>query len=147
VEFCIVVGVFLSFALYLPRAAHVRLTPFSTTADEHIRERLPQDLQGEPVLCCGLEGELFFGAEPELERHLAAIEEALGADEARVLVLVLERARNPDAAFLSLLRAFHGRMQQRGLALFLCGVQPDLKRALASTGLTAAIGGGRICYE
>jgi SulP family sulfate permease len=62
----------------------------------------------------------------------------------RVVLLVLKRARNPDAAFLTLLRAFLGPLRQRGVALILCGVQPDLDRALASTGLDVQIGAGRL---
>jgi sulfate permease, SulP family len=146
VEFCIVIGVFLSFVLYVPRAAQVRLTPLTLTPEDHFRKRLPADPPCDRLLCYDLEGELFFGAEPELEKHLVAIERA-ARGEVRVVLLVLERARNPDAAFLRLLDTFHGRLQQRGVALLLCGVQSDLAAALATTGVDIRIDGSRLFCE
>jgi SulP family sulfate permease len=146
VEFCIVIGVFLSFVLYVPRAAQVRMTQLTLTPEHHFRKRLSADPPCDRLLCYDLEGELFFGAEPELEKHLAAIERAARA-ETRVVLLVLERARNPDAAFLRLLEKFHGQLQQRGVALILCGVQSDLAEALGATGVDARIDGSRIFFE
>jgi SulP family sulfate permease len=133
VEFCIVIGVFLSFVLYVPRAAQVRLDgPMHDVADGR-------------VLCYTLEGELFFGAEPDLEKHLAAIADA-ARGEVRVVILDLQRARNPDAAFLSLLEALTARLRPR-VFLLLCAVQPDLGRALARTGLDNRIGPGCIFHD
>src|SRR5262249_53926534 len=130
VEFCIVIGVFLSFVLYVPRAAQVRLAQLTRTADGRIREPQEGEAARDRLLCYHLEGELFFGVEPELEKHLAAIEGAVGG-EARVVVLALDRARNPDAAFLGLLESFHARLNGRAV-LLLCGVRPDLRQALAA---------------
>jgi SulP family sulfate permease len=139
VEFCIVIGVFLSFVLYVPRAAQAKMAQLTRTPDQRLRERLPGDPLCDRLLIYDLEGELFFGAEPELEKHLLAVEQAARGD-VRVVILVLRRARNPDAAFLNLLKALHARLQGRDVALLLCGVQSDLKRALAVTGLDARIG-------
>ena len=60
------------------------------------------------------------------------------------MILVLHRARNPDAAFLNLLEDFNARLRQRDIALILAGVQPDLRRALAGIGLDARIGVSQI---
>src|SRR5262249_45763266 len=65
VEFCIVIGVFLSFVLYVPRAAQVRMAQLTQTPQQLIRERLPDDPSCDRLLLYHLEGELFFGAEPE----------------------------------------------------------------------------------
>src|SRR5262249_55674707 len=116
------------------------------TPEYHARERLRADPPCDRLICYNLEGELFFGAEPELENHLAAIEQA-ARGEVRVVLLVLERARNPDAAFLRLLATVHGQLHQRGVALLLCGVQPDLAAALRTTGADARIDGPRIFCE
>jgi SulP family sulfate permease len=140
VEFCVVIGVFLSFVLYVPRAAQAKMAQLTRTPDQHLRERLPADPSCDRLLIYDLEGELFFGAEPELEKHLAAVEQAARGD-VRVVILVLRRAHNPDAAFLGLLRKLHARLRGRDVALLLCGVQPDLERALAVTGLDARAGG------
>ncbi len=143
VEFCIVIGVFLSFVLYVPRAAQVRLTQFTLTPDLGFRERLPGDPPCDRLKVYNLEGELFFGAEPDLQKHFVTMGQEAG-DEVRVVLLVLKRARNPDAAFLRLLEAFHRDLRRRDVSLLLCGVQPDLSQALAGTRLDARIGAERI---
>jgi SulP family sulfate permease len=143
VEFCILIGVFLSFVLYVPRAAQARMAHLTRTPDHHLRERRPGDPTCDRLLIYDLEGELFFGAEPELEKHFRAIEHAANGD-VRVVILVLRRARNPDAAFLNLLNGLHAGLQRRDVALILCGVQDELGRALAATDLGARLGSDHI---
>ena len=100
VEFCILIGIFLSFVLYVPRAAKVHLTELTLTPERVIRERLPEDAPCARMLLFSLEGELFFGSAPELEDHLAAIDQRAGPG-VRVVVLRLKRVRNPDAVCLA----------------------------------------------
>jgi SulP family sulfate permease len=152
VEFCIVIGVFLSFVLYVPRAAQVRMVQLTVTPEQRIRERVLGDPPCDRLLLYGLEGELFFGAEPELDKHFAVIEQTAIADhfgaatdiernhKVRAVILVLHRARNPDAAFLTLLEDLNSHLRQRDIVLVLAGVQPDLSRALKGSGLEARIG-------
>jgi len=139
VEFCILIGVFLSFALYIPRAARVRLSRLTWDARGQVREGGLAEPGCGRMVWYDLEGELFFGAAPEVENHLATIERTLPA-EGRVVVLYLKRAHNPDAAFLSLLIDFHRRLSKRKVALILAGVREDLAAGLRSTGLDAVIG-------
>jgi sulfate permease, SulP family len=146
VEFCIVIGVFLSFVLYVPRAAQVRMARLTRTSDHRVRERLPTDSTCDSILMYDLEGELFFGAEPALDRHFTAIDHA-AHHPVRVVILVLKRARNPDAAFLKLLETLRAQLRRRDVALLLCGVQPDLGKALRATGLDVRIGIPRIFRE
>ena len=143
VEFCIVIGVFLSFVLYVPRAARVRMTQLIRTAENGLRERKAGEPACERLLIYHLEGEVFFGTEPELKHHFAIIEQA-AREKVAAVILVLERARNPDAAFLNLLRALDSHLRQRHVALLLCGVESDLVRALAVTGIESQIGARRI---
>ena len=86
---------------------------------------------------------MFFGAEPELQQQLVTVETA-ARGEVRAVLLILERARNPDAAFLSLLKKLEGNLRQRNISLLLCGVEADMGKALAGTGLEARIGADRI---
>ncbi len=143
VELCIVIGVFLSFALYVPRAARVRMVPLTPTREDGVRERRNGDPSHERLLAFGLEGEMFFGAEAELVKHFETIDRSVNGKVA-ALVLSLRRARNCDASFLSLLRGMQENFRERGVTLLLCGVQSDMMSALAATGLDAQIGANRI---
>jgi SulP family sulfate permease len=153
VEFCVVSGVFLSFVLYVPRAAQVRMLQLALTPQQRIRERLAGDPVCDRLLIFSLEGDLFFGTEPELEKHFGVIKQEVEGifiherQKNGVLILALDRTRNPDAAFLSLLEAFHQSLQQRKITLLLAGVQLDLKMALTAIGLDARIGMKRIFCE
>jgi SulP family sulfate permease len=139
VEFCIVIGVFLSFALYVPKAAQVRLTPLVATSAGELREKQPDDVCDPRVLAYELDGELFFGAEVELARHIESIDRS-AVGEVSAVVLFLGRARNPDAGFLTVLRGLEANLRSRGIQLLLAGVQTDLMMCLTSTRLAQAFG-------
>jgi SulP family sulfate permease len=129
IEFCVLIGVFLSFLLTVPRAGRMLLTEFIVAPDGGIHERLPDDAPCERILIFGFEGEMFFGASGALETHFAAIEERIGPRTA-VLVLRVKRARNPDAVGVTLLEHFIDRMQARGLHVLLCGVREEFANKL-----------------
>jgi SulP family sulfate permease len=146
VEFCVLIGVFLSFVLYIPRAAQVRLGECVLGEGQRVQERAPGRPRSPGLRLYYLEGELFFGSSPDLEEHLATIERDLDGQTC-VVVLFLKRARNPDAAFLGLLGAFHRRLQNRDVVLILAGVGDDLRAALRSTGLATRLGAGQVVLE
>jgi SulP family sulfate permease len=146
VEFCILIGVFLSFVLYVPRASRLHRTELILTPERVIRERVPADPVCDRLLIYNLEGELFFGSAPDLERHLGVIEHRC-RPTTRVVVLRLKRARNPDAVCLGLLEDFFIRMDQRKIVVLLCGVRRDLYKVLRNTGLNTKIGAERIFRE
>src|SRR5262245_18067307 len=50
VEFCILIGVFLSFVLYVPRAAQVRLTQLGRSGENGMRERRPGETDCDRLL-------------------------------------------------------------------------------------------------
>ena len=72
VEFCILIGVFLSFVLYVPRAAGAHLNEFTLTPERIVRERIATDPPCDRILLYNLEGELFFGSAASLEKQLAS---------------------------------------------------------------------------
>ena len=139
IEFCVLVGVLMSFLLTVPRAGRMLLTEFVLTPDGGLHERLPDDVPCPRILVFGLEGEMFFGASAALEAHFASIEERIGEDT-RVLVLRVKRARNPDAVGLTLLEDFLHRVKARGVHVLLCGVRADLAEKLDRTGISAHLG-------
>jgi sulfate permease, SulP family len=139
VEFCILIGIFLSFVLYVPRAARVHITELVMTPERVIRERISTDVPCGRIRIFSLEGELFFGAAPELEEHLDAVAEAAQGG-VRVVVLRLKRARNPDAVCLSVLDRFIDRMQKARVTVLLCGVRPDFMKVIDSSDLLGRLG-------
>jgi SulP family sulfate permease len=143
IEFCVLIGVFLSFVLYVPRAARVHLTELVVTSDRVIRERLPADVPCSRIHIYSLEGEFFFGAAPELEQHLESIADA-AEKGARVVILRLKRVRNPDAVCMHVLDRFVERMEAAKVAVLLCGVRPDLTKVLHACGLLSRIGTDRV---
>jgi SulP family sulfate permease len=146
VEFCILIGVFLSFVLFVPRAARVHLSELIVTPERVIRERAPGDPVCGRILIAALEGELFFGSAPELERHLDSIRIRL-ADGIRVVVLRLKRVRNPDAVCVQCLDRFLAACVSAGVVVLLCGVRDDLARVLHTSGLAQRLGSACIFRE
>jgi SulP family sulfate permease len=146
IEFCVLIGVIMSFLLAVPRAGHMLLTEFVDASDDHVRERLADDQPAEDILVFGLEGEMFFGSSVSLEQHLEKIERRT-TDETRVVVLWMKRARNPDAVGMATLDHFVERMHARKIEVLLCGVRPGLRTALERSGMTARLHADHIFLE
>jgi anti-anti-sigma regulatory factor len=47
----------------------------------------------------------------------------------------MKRARNPDAVGLAAIEGLVERLRARGLEVLLCGVRPEMRKALARSGL------------
>jgi SulP family sulfate permease len=143
IEFCVLIGVFSSFVLYVPQAARAHITELVMTPERVVRERHATDVPCRRIRIFSLEGEFFFGAAPELEQHLESI--ASTADEgARVIVLRLKRVRNADAVCMSVLDRFIDRMDKAGVTVLLCGVRPDFMTVINSSGLASRLGSERV---
>jgi SulP family sulfate permease len=143
VEFCVLVGVLLSFVLYIPRAARVRVSELVLTPERVVRERQWSDEPCNRIRIYSLEGEMFFGASPELEEHLQRFARAT-RDGVRVIVLRLKRARNADAVCMAALERFVDQMEAAQVTVLLCGVRPDTMKALQSSGLADRLGSDHI---
>lgn len=146
IEFCVLIGVFLSFALAVPRAGRMRVTEFVVADDGDVHERIEGDEPDERVLIFGLEGELFFGSGPMLERHLDTIV-ARVTPATRVVVLRVKRLHSPDAVGLHLVADAVAQLREHGVEVLLCGVRADLLDAVKRTGLADKIGDGSIFRE
>jgi SulP family sulfate permease len=146
VEFCLLIGVIMSFLLAVPRTGNMLLTEFVEAGDDHVRERLDEDPAPALVLVYGLEGELFFGSSASLEQHLATIE-ARVERSTRVVVLRMKRVRNPDAVGLSLVSGLIDRLQARGVHVILCGVRAELREGLERAGTLARMDSDHVFLE
>jgi len=146
VEFCVLIGVFMSFLLAVPRAGRMLLTEFVVSPEGIIQERLDGDSVCGRLLIFGLEGEMFFGSTAALEAHLEAIESRI-QPETRVVVLRVKRVRSPDAVGIHLLDEHLRRIKERGVQVVLVGVRSDLHSALKRSGIAERLGSRHIFAE
>ncbi|HVM98267.1 MAG TPA: SulP family inorganic anion transporter [Candidatus Acidoferrales bacterium] len=146
VEFCVLIGVLMSFMLTVPRAGRMLRSEFVVTPQGGIRERLPGDEVCGRMLIFGFEGELFFGASSALERHFQHIENRLDP-KTHVVVLRMKRVRNPDAVGLTLLEGFLERMKTSGVHVVMCGVRNGLYETMKKSGLADRLGDNEVFLE
>ena len=126
----ILIGVAMSIILFVPRAAKLKAGELVVDDDGVVRDRRPDDPPCSSFVLYDLEGELFFGAAPELERYLDQL--TLRAEEqgANVIILRVKRVRNPDVVCLEQLEHFLKSAEKRGTTVLLAGVRADLFDAL-----------------
>jgi sulfate permease, SulP family len=146
IEFCVLVGVMMSFLLAVPRTGQMLLTEFAIAPDGRVHERLAEDEVCGRILVFGLEGEMYFGSGSSLEEHLDAIEGRLQPDT-KVVVLRMKRARNPDAVGMSLLERAVDRLHARGVQVILCGVRQGFFDVMTRCGLAAKLGEPNVFLE
>jgi SulP family sulfate permease len=132
VEFSILIGVALSIVLFVPRAARLRGAELTVTSDRIVRERVASDPDCSSILLYDIEGELFFGAAPELDRIFDSLKRRTRDAGIRIVVLRLKRTRNPDMVSLERLEHFLRDMRQHEVTVLLCGVRPDLADRLSN---------------
>jgi SulP family sulfate permease len=146
IEFCVLIGVFMSFMLAVPRTGNMHLTEFFVTSERTVMERQRGDSPCSRLLIFGLEGEMFFGAGSSLQGHFDTIEDRV-KPETQAVVLRLKRARNPDAVGIALLEGAVDRLRARGIFVVLCGVRPGMRACLENCGLAQKLGDENIFLE
>jgi len=146
IEFCVLIGVFMSFLLAVPRTGNMLLTEFVVGPERTVHERQRGDAACSRMLIFGLEGEMFFGASSSLERHFDAIDDRVGP-ETQAVVLRLKRARNPDAVGMALLERAVDRWRAHGILVVLCGIRPGMLACLENCGLAEKLGRENLFLE
>jgi SulP family sulfate permease len=130
----VLLGVALSILLFVPRAARLKAKELVVAPERVVRERVPGDPVDPSIIIYDFEGELFFGAAPELERYLEALSERIRKHDIKFLVLRLKRVRHPDAVVIERIEKFVREETSRGATVLLAGVQPDLWTLLKNVG-------------
>jgi sulfate permease, SulP family len=128
----VLLGVILSILLFVPRAAKLKSRELIVTPERVVRERLPSDKADSLVVIYDLEGELFFGAAPELDRYLLALRQRAEADDVKFVVLRLKRVRHPDVVCIERLEHFLREETERGVTVLLAGVRSDTLTVLGN---------------
>lgn len=146
IEFSVLIGVFLSFFFFVPRVSRLRVTELVVSKDRVVRERQPGDDRCSRLAILSLEGELFFGAAPELDAVLADLAARVERG-VRVIVLRLKRTRNPDMVCLERMQLFLHDMQERKVLVLLCGVRQDFAQALERLGFHDWLPSDRVFME
>jgi SulP family sulfate permease len=135
VDYSILIGVALSIVLFVTRASKPSMRELIVTAERVVRERQPQEGRAGRLLIYDLEGELFFGAAPELDRYLSDILEEADRTGIQHVVLRFRRARNPDAGAIEHLERFLRDANGQGVTVLLAGVRPDFVKILRNVGI------------
>lgn len=146
IEFCVLIGVVLSFFMYVPRAAKLYVSELTVGTNRVVRELRPEDDRCGLYRIYNFEGELFFGSATELEDVFEKIESDL-TPEIRVILIRLKRARNPDAVCLKLFDRFIEQMHRRAVIVVLSGVHEGIHQSLKNVGLVDKLGSQRVFLE
>lgn len=131
----VLLGVILSIVLFVPRAAKLKAKELIVTPERVVRERIPTDPKDPSIVICDLEGELFFGAAPELDRYLLALRHRIAADDIKFVVLRLKRVRDPDVVCVERIEHFLREETADGVTVLLAGIRPDTLAVLKNVGL------------
>ena len=122
----ILIGVAMSILLFVPRAAKLKIAELVVDDHEVVRERLPSDPANTGFLLFDLEGELFLGAAPELERTFAEIRLRAHREAVHHVLVRVKRVRNPDVVCLEQFEQFLKQSEREGVVIWLAGLQRDL---------------------
>jgi SulP family sulfate permease len=125
-DLAILIGVALSIVLFVSRAGKLKVTELFVAADGTVKQVLPADRPNDRFLVYGLEGELFFGTAPELDRTLSQIEARSRQRGSDHVLLLLNRVRNPDVVSLEHFEHFLKHAHAAGITVWLAGLKPDL---------------------
>jgi len=138
VEFCIIIGVFLSFVLYMPRAAQVRMVEFTRVTPQGFRERQPGDPFAIDCMLMPWKEICFLASSPSWKNTLPS---SIRARRVTCEWLsCFEAGAEPRCGCYWATQGAAPSLRHRDVALLLGAVQNDLGKALAATGLDAQIG-------
>ncbi|MBV9671308.1 MAG: SulP family inorganic anion transporter [Verrucomicrobia bacterium] len=130
VEDSILIGVAISLLLFIPRAAKLGIRELIVTPERVVRERRAGEPRSPSLIIYDLEGELFFGAAPELDRYLDEIKEETIRTGIKYVILRLRRVRNPDVVVIEHLERFLREAEKRAVTVLLAGVRPNFAKVL-----------------
>jgi SulP family sulfate permease len=147
VDESILIGVAVSIIIFVPRASKMTIRELIVTNERVVRERQTQDPPADEVLIYDIEGEMFFGAAPELDRYLDELKEKTLQADIHFLVIRLRRTRNPDVVAIEHLERFLRDAEKIGLTVLLAGVRPDLAKILNRAGFFGWLPAERIFLE
>ncbi|MEM6391862.1 MAG: SulP family inorganic anion transporter [Planctomycetota bacterium] len=140
-KYAVFVGIILNLALYLRKAAQLRISEMVPTGYGPFTEQEVNDKAGQrQVKMIQLEGDLFFALADELQDRLTDIV----CSGVRVVIFRLKRTHHIDATCFGVLDQFVADMHAQGRHVLLCGVRDDMAHTLKGFGLYQHIGAENI---
>ncbi len=130
VEFSILIGVAVSILLFVPKAARLRGAELFVSNEGVVRERLATDPECTGMIIFDFEGDLFFGAAPELDGYFAALEKRVVAEGIRCVILRVKGTNTPDMVCMERFHQFIEDMKRHQTFVLLCGVRPEFARVM-----------------
>lgn len=134
----IYLGMGLSLALFLRKAAAPSLVEYSFTEQGQLKHIDRKDERKNPAISIvHVEGELFFGAAELFQEQVLRL-----ADDPnlKVVVLRLKNARNLDATSVLALLQLRDYLESNGRHLLVSGINPDMDRVLRRSGALEKLG-------
>lgn len=133
------VGVMLSIAFYLQKAAEPHLTEYAVGDQGNLMSLdRSQAYLSKAIRVIKVEGELFFGSAEVFYTTLRSIAE--DDHTTRVLLLQLKNARDMDGSSCWALMQLHEYLTRGHRHLVLCGMDEEAWEVMSNTGLIAQIG-------
>lgn len=125
------IGVALSILVFVPRAAKLKTSELVVTREGVVRERVKDDPPSLRLILIDLQGELFFGAAPDLKRALGDALQRARFQGIGQIVVRLKRVRHPDVVCLEVVEQFLRDADQVGITVRLAGAKSDFLAAIA----------------
>src|SRR6202047_4608996 len=147
VEFSILIGVALSLLLFVPRAALLRFSALTVGNDRGVRERLPNDPVCTSLLLYDLEGELFFGAAPQLDCLFEKVKQRTADEGIRFVILRVKRTRYPDMVSMERFDHFLHDMEAHGGNVLMGGVRTGFAKVMENLRFQDWLPADRVFYE
>jgi SulP family sulfate permease len=145
-EFAVLAGILLSFALYIMKTSVPRV--FTVLPDKEFKHFIAQQPEQEPCPQLGIlkiSGDLYFGAvshiEEAIHRHLTH------HPEQRFLLLRMQGVNQCDFSGIHMLEAILRLCQERGGDLFLMKIQQPVLEFMRSTGFYSRLGADHFLAE
>ncbi|NQU44388.1 STAS domain-containing protein [bacterium] len=141
-EYAIFIGVFLSIFFLLKITGRTDLTQLVPRTDSGFDEVPFNRAAPAPIVTVNMEGDLYFAAVEDLDYEL---QRAL-TPVTRVVVLRMKRLRAVGSTAMAILEHFWALLQQRNIALVVCGIEEELVKVMTRSGLRRRLGEQNIFY-
>lgn len=141
-EWAIYIGVALSLVVILRTTGKTDLTQLVPRPDGDFDEVPFNRAAPSPVLSVNMSGDIYFAAAEDLDSELLR---AL-TPQTRVVVLRMKRLRAAGSTAMAMLEHFWTLLHERQIYLIVSGIERDLDRLMASTGLRDKIGEENVFY-